>query len=234
MAGNLLRVGPTATLGYQFPRTLALVAFNYGFTCCRLTMPGFLLTRTCFDLAYSVLSGSIALSSARRCGAAAGRRSRGSLEKRSLTRDRGFESFSLQRRVRCELGHTRLSALEGGAKAGWVENAEKLLFEGIDRCRGLVRVDKSSGGSRPPRSPKGQHLPPRGAWSAGSSALKPAVGCISEAWRLKSHMARAQVHADSGTAQAIECRETSGEDHGPAPPRRSPEQLDRQSALSYA
>ena len=79
-----------------------------------------------------------------------------------------------------------------------MENAEKLLFEGIDRCRGLVRVDKSSGGSRPPRSPKGQHLPPRGAWSAGSSALRPAVGCISEAWRLKSHMARAQVHADSG------------------------------------
>src|ERR1700737_1389324 len=77
MAGNLLRVGPTATLGYQFPRTLALVAFNFGFTCCRLTMPGFILTRTCFDLAYSVPSGSIALSSARRCGAAAGRRSRG-------------------------------------------------------------------------------------------------------------------------------------------------------------
>src|ERR1700756_5536534 len=67
MAGNLLRVGPTATLGYQFPCTLALVAFNYGFTCCRLTMPGFLLTRTCFDLAYSVLAGSIALSSARPC-----------------------------------------------------------------------------------------------------------------------------------------------------------------------
>src|SRR5262249_2454373 len=50
---------------------------------------------------------------------------------------------------------------------------------------------------------------------------KPAVGCIDEAWRLKSQiLAQAQVHADSGTAHAIERCETSRQDVGQILPVR--------------